>query len=45
MERYFNESEDAGLMLSPWMTLFFNTLYFQYYFHDLAERRRADALV
>jgi hypothetical protein len=45
MERYFNETEDAGLLLGPWMTLFFSTLYFQYYFHDLAQRHCADTMM
>jgi hypothetical protein len=37
MERYFNEVDGAGLTLSPWMTLFFNTIYFQYHFHEIAK--------
>ncbi|NYF80302.1 hypothetical protein [Granulicella arctica] len=37
MQRYFNEKDNVGLHLSPWMTLFFSTLYFQYHFHDIAQ--------
>jgi hypothetical protein len=37
MQRYFNDTDDVGLKLSPWMTLFFSTLYFQYHFHKIAE--------
>jgi hypothetical protein len=37
MERYFNEVDGAGLKLSPRMTLFFSTIYFQYHFHEIAK--------
>jgi hypothetical protein len=40
MQRYFNTADNVGLGLSPWMTLFFNTFYFQYHFHDIAEFKR-----
>jgi hypothetical protein len=40
MQRYFNTTDNVGLGLSPWMTLFFNILYFQYHFHDIAEFKR-----
>jgi hypothetical protein len=37
MERYFNEIDGAGLKLSPLMTLFFNTIYFQYHFREIGK--------
>jgi hypothetical protein len=43
MQRYFNDIDDVDLRLSPWMTLFFSTLYFQYQFHDIAEFKKRHA--
>jgi hypothetical protein len=40
MQRYFNTTDNVGLGLSRWMTLFFNVVYFQYHLHDIAEFRR-----
>ena len=40
MQRYFNDTDDVGLKLSPWMTLFFSTLYFQYHFHKIAKLKK-----
>jgi hypothetical protein len=37
MLRYFNEVDETGLTLSPWMTLFFGMIYFQYHFNEIAE--------
>ena len=41
MQRFFRERGNPGIRLGPWMTLFFNVLYFQYYFHDIAEAQTA----
>jgi hypothetical protein len=44
MLRYFNEVDDAGLTLSPWMSLFFGTIYFQYHFNEIAEFKMKQSL-
>jgi hypothetical protein len=44
MLRYFNEVDDTGLTLSPWMSLFFNTIYFQYHFNVIAELKMQQSL-
>jgi len=36
MQRYFNGKDNVGLGLGPWMTLFYNTVYFQYHFNEIA---------
>jgi hypothetical protein len=38
MQRYFNTTDNVGLGL--WMSLFFNAVYFQYHFHDIAAFKR-----
>jgi hypothetical protein len=40
MQRYFNDVDDVGLRLSAWLSLFLNTLYFQYHFHEIAEFKK-----
>lgn len=40
MRRFFRERDNPGMRLSPWMTLFFNVLCFQYYFHGIAVAQR-----
>jgi hypothetical protein len=44
MLRYFNEVDETGLTLSPWMTLFFGTIYFQYHFNEIAEFKMKQSL-
>jgi multisubunit Na+/H+ antiporter MnhE subunit len=44
MERLFRERDNPGMRLSLWMTLFFNILYFQYYFHDIAKAQEQGSL-
>lgn len=36
MMRYFNGKDDVGLRLSAWMSPFFNMIYFQYHFNEIA---------
>jgi len=40
MIRYFNKKDDVGLGLTIPMALFFNTLYFQYHFNEIAAFKR-----
>jgi hypothetical protein len=40
MQRYFNTTDNVGLGLSWWMSLFFNTFYFQDHFRNIAEFKR-----
>ena len=40
MERYFNDRDDVGLRLSPWMTAFFSTVYFHYHLHAIARNKK-----
>lgn len=44
MQRFFRERDNPGMRLSLGMTFFFNVLYFQYYFHDMAETQKASTL-
>jgi hypothetical protein len=44
MLRYFNEVDETGLTLSPWMTVFFGTIYFQYHFNEIAEFKMQQSL-
>jgi len=40
MIRYFNKKDDVGLGLTIPMALFYNTLYFQYHFNEIAAFKR-----
>jgi hypothetical protein len=44
MTRYFKDTDDVDLHLGGWMTYFFNTLYFQYQFCEVARLRNSDSL-
>jgi hypothetical protein len=44
MERYFKDTDDIDLKLSPGMIFFFNTLYFQSQFGEVARIRRVNTL-
>jgi hypothetical protein len=45
MEDYFNHEENIGMRLSGVMTFFFSTIYFQYHFNEVNERRRAEGVI
>jgi hypothetical protein len=40
MKRYFEDTDDIDLDLSPWMTFQFSTLYFQYKFRKISKLRK-----
>jgi hypothetical protein len=42
MQRYFKDTDDIDLYISPGMTFFFNTLYFQSRFCEVARVRSSD---
>jgi hypothetical protein len=42
LERHYNEREDFGLRLGPFMTFFFGFLYFQFHLFDIAEQREKE---
>lgn len=44
MERYFKDTDDLDLNLSPGMIFFFNTLYFQSQFRWVSRFRSSDSL-
>lgn len=44
MTRYFKSTDDLDLNLSGWMVYFFNSLYFQYKFGEVASFRRYNSL-
>ncbi len=44
MQRFFRERDVPDMQLGLGMTFFFNTLYFQRYFHDIASGQRASSL-
>jgi hypothetical protein len=41
LETYYNSKEPIGLKLSGVMVFFFNVLYFQYHFNEIANRKKA----
>jgi hypothetical protein len=41
LEEHYNNAEPIGLTLSPVMTFFFNTIYFQYHFNRINEAKQA----
>jgi hypothetical protein len=44
IEEHFNSAEPIGLQLSGVMTFFFNMIYFQYHFTEIAQAKRAQQL-
>lgn len=44
LEEYYNTVEPMGLHLSGAMTLFFNTIYFQYHFYRIAQWKKTGSL-
>jgi len=44
IEEHFNTAEPIGLQLSAVMTFFFNTIYFQYHFTEIAQAKKAQQL-
>jgi hypothetical protein len=44
IEHHFNTAEPIGLQLSAVMTFFFNIVYFQYHFTEIAQAKRAQQL-
>jgi hypothetical protein len=44
IEEHFNSAEPIGLRLSGIMTFFFNVIYFQYHFNEIAQAKKAQQL-
>jgi uncharacterized protein DUF4339 len=44
LEEHFTSAEPIGLRLSPVMTFFFNVVYFQYHFTEIAQAKKAQQL-
>ena len=44
LEKYYNSIENIGLVLSSTMTLFFNTIYFQYHFNRITDWKKTGQL-
>ena len=44
IEEHFNSAEPIGLRLSGVMTFFFNAIYFQYHFNEIAQAKKAQQL-
>lgn len=44
IEQHFNTVEPIGLQLSGVMTFFFNVIYFQYHFTEIARAKQAQQM-
>jgi hypothetical protein len=44
IEEHYNSAEPIGLQLSGVMTFFFNIVYFQYHFHQIAKMKEMQAI-